>query len=74
MPASIKHAGVSETQFYTSLDVMSEYAFEDQCTGTNPRFPLIAELKQFYMNSFEGQQRVRHEIESTLAKESLAGG
>jgi acetaldehyde dehydrogenase/alcohol dehydrogenase len=72
MPTSIKDAGVSETQFYATLDAMSEHAFEDQCTGTNPRFPLIRELKQLYINSFERQQRVKPELESTLAKESLA--
>ncbi len=55
IPASIKEAGISEKAFYASLDQMSENAFDDQCTGANPRYPLISELKQLYINAFEGK-------------------
>ncbi len=55
IPKSIKAAGVSETSFYASLDEMSEQAFDDQCTGANPRYPLISELKGLYINAFEGR-------------------
>jgi acetaldehyde dehydrogenase/alcohol dehydrogenase len=55
MPKTIKEAGVSEKKFYASLDEMSEQAFDDQCTGANPRYPLISELKQMYINAFEGK-------------------
>lgn len=52
MPKTIKEAGVSEKKFYETLDEMSEQAFDDQCTGANPRYPLISELKQMYINAF----------------------
>lgn len=55
IPTSIKEAGISEKAFYASLDVMSENAFDDQCTGANPRYPLISELKGMYINAFEGK-------------------
>ncbi|MCM0648256.1 bifunctional acetaldehyde-CoA/alcohol dehydrogenase [Clostridium swellfunianum] len=54
MPKTIKEAGVSERKFYATLDDMSEQAFDDQCTGANPRYPLISEIKQMYINAFEG--------------------
>jgi len=53
MPKTIKEAGVSEKNFYTTLDEMSEQAFDDQCTGANPRYPLISEIKQMYINAYE---------------------
>jgi acetaldehyde dehydrogenase/alcohol dehydrogenase len=55
MPKTIKEAGVSEKKFYATLDEMSEQAFDDQCTGANPRYPLISELKGMYINAFEGK-------------------
>ena len=53
IPASIREAGVNEKAFYDKLDSMSEQAFDDQCTGANPRYPLISELKALYINAFE---------------------
>jgi len=53
IPKSISDAGVSKKQFYSTLDEMSEQAFDDQCTGANPRYPLISEIKQMYINAFE---------------------
>jgi acetaldehyde dehydrogenase / alcohol dehydrogenase len=53
IPMTIKEAGVSEAKFYASLDEMSEQAFDDQCTGANPRYPLISEIKQLYINTFD---------------------
>lgn len=55
VPKSIREAGISEIAFYASLDEMSEQAFDDQCTGANPRYPLISELKDLYIKAFEGQ-------------------
>ncbi len=55
IPASIEEFGVSKNALYDSLDVMSERAFDDQCTGANPRYPLISEIKQMYINAFEGK-------------------
>lgn len=55
IPSSIKEAGVSSKKFYASLDRMSEMAFDDQCTGANPRYPLISELKEMFINAYEGK-------------------
>lgn len=54
IPTSIKEAGVPEKPFYRSLDEMSENAFDDQCTGANPRYPLISEIKDMYITAYEG--------------------
>ena len=53
MPKTIKEAGVSETKFYETLDEMVEQAFDDQCTGANPRYPLMSELKEMYLNAYD---------------------
>jgi len=53
IPMTISEAGVSKETFYATLDQMSELAFDDQCTGANPRYPLISELKQMYINVLE---------------------
>jgi acetaldehyde dehydrogenase/alcohol dehydrogenase len=52
IPKTIKEAGVTKEKFYAALDDMSEQAFDDQCTGANPRYPLISEIKQMYINAF----------------------
>lgn len=54
IPKSIAEAGVSKEKFYATLDDMSDAAFDDQCTGANPRYPLISELKEMYINAYEG--------------------
>ena len=51
---SIKEYGISEEDFLNSLDEMSEQAFDDQCTGANPRYPLIAEIKDLYLKAYYG--------------------
>ena len=51
---TIADYGVSEADFLATLDEMTEAAFDDQCTGANPRYPLISELKQMYMNAYYG--------------------
>ena len=53
MPKSIAEFGVSKEKFYSTLDEMVEQAFDDQCTGANPRYPLMSEIKQMYVNAFE---------------------
>jgi acetaldehyde dehydrogenase/alcohol dehydrogenase len=53
IPKSIKEAGVTDEKFYAALGSMSEQAFDDQCTGANPRYPLISEIKQMYINAFD---------------------
>jgi len=52
IPACIQNAGVDEKQFKENLDTLSETAFDDQCTGANPRYPLFAEIRQLYLNAF----------------------
>ncbi len=54
IPLSIKAAGVSKKEFYDKLDTMVEQAFDDQCTGANPAYPLMADIKQLYIDAFEG--------------------
>ena len=56
MPKTISEFGVSKDKFYSSLDEMVEQAFDDQCTGANPRYPLMSEIKQMYINAFEGKK------------------
>ena len=52
---SIKDYGISEEEFMKTLDEMSEQAFDDQCTGANPRYPLISEIKDLYLQAYYGQ-------------------
>ncbi|WP_251861172.1 bifunctional acetaldehyde-CoA/alcohol dehydrogenase [Clostridium sp. Marseille-Q2269] len=56
IPTSIEKAGVSKEKFFATLDEMSEQAFDDQCTGANPRYPLISEIKQMYTNVFSDKK------------------
>ena len=56
IPASIKAWGVKEVDFVKQVDHMAEMAFDDQCTGANPRYPLISELREVYMNAFKGRE------------------
>lgn len=58
IPPSIQAAGVNEAEFLAKLDVVAEEAFDDQCTGANPRYPLISELKQLLLDSFYGRAYV----------------
>jgi len=52
---TIKDYGVDEKYFLDTLDEMCEQAFDDQCTGANPRYPLISEIKQMYLNAYYGK-------------------
>ena len=47
--------GVDEKEFLEKLDEMATLAFDDQCTGANPRYPLISEIKQMYLNAYYGK-------------------
>ena len=51
---TIKDYEVNEPYFLRTLDEMTEQAFDDQCTGANPRLPLMREIKQMYLNAFYG--------------------
>ena len=52
---TIKDYDVDEKVFLDNLDEMVEQAFDDQCTGANPRYPLMAEIKQMYLNAYYGK-------------------
>ena len=54
IPKSIRDVGVPEAAFHDALDTLSEDAFDDQCTGANPRYPLIGEIKALYRRAFDG--------------------
>ncbi len=45
-----------EADFLARLDEMTEQAFDDQCTGANPRYPLMSEIRQMYLNAYYGRQ------------------
>ncbi|OSN03621.1 bifunctional acetaldehyde-CoA/alcohol dehydrogenase [Lonsdalea iberica] len=55
IPASIREAGVQEADFLAKVDKLSEDALDDQCTGANPRFPLIVEVKQILLDCYYGR-------------------
>lgn len=52
---SIKEYGVDEKYFLEKLDEMTEQAFDDQCTGANPRLPLLSEIKEMYLKAYYGE-------------------
>lgn len=52
---SIKEYGIEEETFLASLDEMTEQAFDDQCTGANPRYPLMSEIKEMYLKAYYGK-------------------
>ena len=52
---TIKDYGVDEKYFLETLDEMSEQAFNDQCTGANPRYPLMREIKEMYLKAYYGK-------------------
>ena len=52
---TIKDYGVDEKEFLRTLDEMTEMAFDDQCTGANPRYPLMKEIKAMYLKAYYGK-------------------
>ena len=53
--ATIQDYGVDEKYFLDTLDEMVEQAFDDQCTGANPRYPLMSEIKEMYLKAYYGK-------------------
>ena len=53
--STIKEYGIDEETFLSTLDEMVEQAFDDQCTGANPRYPLMSELKEMYLTAYYGR-------------------
>jgi acetaldehyde dehydrogenase/alcohol dehydrogenase len=56
VPHSIKEWGVPEAEFLAAVDELAVKAFDDQCTGTNPRYPLISQIKQLYLDCYYGRK------------------
>ena len=52
---TIRDYGIDEADFLARLDEMTEQAFDDQCTGANPRYPLLSEIRQMYLNAYYGE-------------------
>ena len=57
LPLTIQEAGIEEQAFLSSLKEMSLAAFNDQCTGTNPRYPLVSELEEIYLKAYYGEKK-----------------
>ena len=55
LPKSIKQFGVDKKKFMDNLDELVELAFDDQCTGANPVYPLMEDLKKLYLDAYEGK-------------------
>jgi acetaldehyde dehydrogenase/alcohol dehydrogenase len=54
IPVSIKEYGIEEDEFKMAVDNLAERAFDDQCTGANPRYPLISEIRHLYLKAYYG--------------------
>ena len=54
MPMTIAECGVNEAEFLSKLQDLAERSFEDQCTTTNPRYPLVEELVEIYKKHIMG--------------------
>ena len=71
---TIRDYGVDETDFLARLDDMTEQAFDDQCTGANPRYPLMKEIRQMYLNAYYGNHWSEgDEISSSKLKDVQEG-
>jgi acetaldehyde dehydrogenase/alcohol dehydrogenase len=70
IPASIQEAGVNEAEFLERLDGVAIDAFDDQCTGANPRYPLIEEFRAILLDSFYGRRFV--ELTDRAETEAIA--
>ena len=67
---TIKEYGVDEKYFLETLDEMTEQAFNDQCTGANPRYPLMSELKEIYLKAYYGEGNVPESRKTKEKKET----
>ncbi len=62
---TIKDYNIDEKDFLARLDEMTEQAFDDQCTGANPRYPLMSEIKQMYLNAYYGKEHFKEKAMPT---------
>ena len=70
LPNSIRDFGISEDEFMSKLDEMVELAFDDQCTGANPAYPLMSDIKAIYLDAYEGVVRDYYKSSSKASKSS----
>ncbi len=68
--ATIQDYGIEENVFLEKLDEMTEQAFDDQCTGANPRYPLMSEIKQMYLNAYYGKHFVEADMPEKLISDN----
>ncbi len=61
VPKTIREAGISEKEFIAGLDELCVQSFDDQCTGGNPRYPLVSEIREIYLNAFYGREAAQGE-------------
>ncbi len=59
---TIRDYNIDEADFLSRLDDMTEQAFDDQCTGANPRYPLMSEIKQMYLDAYYGKHFTEPEM------------
>lgn len=69
-PMTFRDAGVDEKTFLDNLESMSEHAFDDQCTGTNPRYPIVSELKEILLDSYYGQRSSEKDFTDQIESET----
>ncbi|MPN42981.1 Aldehyde-alcohol dehydrogenase [bioreactor metagenome] len=68
IPKSIKEYGIDEATFLARLDELAIKAFDDQCTGANPRYPLVAELKEILLKVYYGEEYAAKRADLTAVK------
>jgi acetaldehyde dehydrogenase/alcohol dehydrogenase len=71
VPATFKELGVERRQYMAKLPQLAEKAFEDQCTTTNPRLPLISELEEILKQAYDSALEPQDEVESIYKQQSF---
>ena len=69
MPMTIQACGIEEETYFAAIERLALDAFDDQCTGANPRLPLVTELVQIYKNIYKAKSSVKKE-EKKVAKQN----
>ena len=67
---TIRDYNIDEADFLSRLDDMTEQAFDDQCTGANPRYPLMSEIKQMYLDAYYGKHFTEPEMPTAVGADA----
>jgi len=67
IPETIQEFGICENAFLENLDKMVEQAYDDQCTGANPRYPLFSEIKEIYLKAYYGEKKYSEMLEKNTS-------